>query len=67
MTQQTTGSKKQSMTTKEKYEALEAKKEKLIEEYASLYARVDTTRLKLNQVEIEAQAMYKKYLTERKK
>lgn len=67
MTQQTTGLKKQSMTTKEKYEALESKKEKLIQEYASLYARIDTLRVKMNQVETEAQAMYKRYLTERKK
>lgn len=55
------------MTTKEKYDALEAKKEKLINDYANLYARIDALRVKMNQVEAEAQEMYKRYLSERKK
>lgn len=67
MTPQTTGLKKKSMTTKEKYDALEAKKEKLSQEYQALYTRIDALRVKLNQVEAEAQEMYKRYLTERKK
>lgn len=65
--QPTTGSKSKPMTAKEKYEALEAKKERLIQEYENLYNRIDTLRVKMNQVEQETQAAYKKYLSERKK
>jgi outer membrane murein-binding lipoprotein Lpp len=55
------------MTSKEKYEALEAKKEKLIQEYTNLYNKIDQLRVKMNQVEAETQAAYMKYLSERKK
>lgn len=66
MTPQTTGSKKQSMTPKEKYEALEAKREKLIQEYQNLYSRIDSLRVKMNQVELETQQAYKNFLMSKK-
>lgn len=66
MTPQTTGLKKQNMTPKEKYEALEAKREKLIQDYQNLYARIDALRVKMNQVEQETQQAYKNFLTSKK-
>lgn len=66
MTPQTTGSKKQSMTPKEKYEALETKREKLIQEYQHLYARIDSLRVKMNLIEQETQEAYKKFLMSKK-
>ena len=65
--QPTTGSKNKPMTAKEKYEALEAKKEKLIQEYQNLYNRIDALRVKMNQVEAETQEAFKRYSSERKK
>jgi len=65
--QPTTGSKSKQMTAKEKYEALEAKKEKLIQEYQNLYNRIDALRVKMNQVEAETQEAFKRYSAERKK
>lgn len=65
--QPTTGSKNKQMTAKEKYEALEAKKEKLIQEYQNLYNRIDALRVKMNQVEAETQEAFKRYSSERKK
>lgn len=65
--QPTIGLKNKTMTPKEKYEALEAKKEKLIQEYQNLYSRIDQLRVKMNQVEQETQQAYKRYLTDRKK
>lgn len=65
--QPTTGSKNKQMTAKEKYEALEAKKEKLIQEYQNLYNRIDALRVKMNQVEAETQEAFKRYSAERKK
>lgn len=65
--QHTTGSKNKTMTSKEKYEALEAKKDKLIQEYQNLYNRIDQLRVKMNIVEQETQEAYKRYLSDRKK
>lgn len=65
--QPTTGSKNKQMTAKEKYEALEAKKEKLVLEYQNLYNRIDALRVKMNQVEAETQDAFKRYSAERKK
>jgi hypothetical protein len=53
------------MTSQEKYEALEAKKIKYETEYASLYARIDALRVKMNVVEKEAQEAFKKYMSEK--
>ena len=65
--QPTTGSKSKTPTAKEKYEALEAKKEKLVQEYQNLYNRIDALRVKMNQVEAETQEAFKRYSAERKK
>lgn len=48
------------MTAREKYEALEVKKEKLVIELQSLYAKIDVLRVKINQIELEAQDAYRK-------
>lgn len=52
------------MTPKEKYDALEAKREKLTAEYQALYARIDAIRIKLNAVDQESREAYKRYLAE---
>lgn len=54
------------MNPKEKYEALEAKREKLILDYQNLYARIDALRVKMNQVEQETQQAYKNFLMSKK-
>lgn len=52
------------MTAKEKYEALEAKRDKLTTEYQNLYARIDAIRVKLNAIDQEAREAYRRYLSE---
>jgi hypothetical protein len=54
------------MTAKEKYEALEARKAKLVAEHQTLYIRIDALRVKLNQIEKETQEAYMKYYQELK-
>lgn len=66
MTQQTTGSKKPKPTAKERWEQLEEKKEKAVQEYAHLFARVDACRLKINKIDAECRDAYKDYLRELK-
>lgn len=66
MTQQTTGSKKPKPTAKERWEQLEDKKEKLVQEYAHLFARVDAQRLKINKIDAECREAHKDYLRELK-
>lgn len=58
--QHNSGYKKQNMSAREKYEALENKKEKLTAESQALYARIDILRVKLNQLEAETQEAFKK-------
>jgi outer membrane murein-binding lipoprotein Lpp len=55
------------MTAKEKYETLEAKKDKYTAETQSLYARIDELRKKVGLLEPEIQAAFKQYMQERKK
>lgn len=63
---QTTGSKKPKQTAKEKYEMLEAKKDKYTAETQALYARIDELRKKVGQLEPEIQVAFKQYMSERK-
>ena len=64
MTRQTTGYKKLNMTTKEKYDLLEDKKEKLVSETKALYAKIDLLRVKAGVLEQEIKDAYRKYIQE---
>ena len=65
--QQTTGSKKQKPTARERYEQLEAKKDKYAAEMQGLYIRIDELRKKIGMIEPEIKAAYKQHLQERKR